>query len=383
MSCTQVEWLSRTPSEIDRFLYCSWEDAKCNATEEEQKVETEVQSSEGEDKFGQAFDFKSTNQRSLDVDFWIADSGLEGGGGKWRISAVMNMISDAWMKYALNSNDYRSYLLGTQQTPKVATELNLDFASLVAVLFTTWVIQLLLPLMLVQVVYEKEQNLLIMMKMHGLRSTAYWTVNYLYFLILYVLYMFVFIVSGAVADLAIFSRNSASNTFHFVVSVWMGVHSRCADYVSFLVWQYANCLYLCHQQHLPIKQGMCGFLISLDIWIRIHRDLYAQLPYSQRCYLHVLYRANTTPCSVQVHRALYFTVENAGLFRGLYELGEYGFLATYANTAGISWSALNDDNNHMGYILLVLCFECVFFLMLSWYLEQASTNILGYLQCRI
>ena len=306
MACTQVEWLSRTPNEINHFLYCSWEEAKCNATAEERGIETEISSFQEEEKFGQAFDFKSTNQRTLDVDFWLSGPVLDSSDGdEVRVSAVMNMISDAWMKYSLNDNGYRSYLLGTQETPKVATRLNLDLSSLLAILLTTWVLQLLLPVMLVQLVYEKEQNLHIMMKMHGLGDTAYWIVNYLYYLTLYVLYILVFIVCGVVADFAIFTRNSYGDTFHFVIEMRRGemMDSRCAVYLPFAVWQYANRFRLCHQQHLPIKQGMCDFLISLDIWIRIHRNLFAQLPDSQRCYVHLLHRTCTASCGLQVRLA--------------------------------------------------------------------------------
>ena len=212
-SCVQVEWVSETANRIDEFLFCSWEEAKCNATMTEQRNSDSKSDYKNPDKFGQAFDFKSTTNRKLDVDFWVRDWDLildEDGGPPrvHRIPAVVNMISDAWMKYSLNDEDYRSYLLGVQEVPKVETKLTLPFSSFIAVLLTTWVVQLLLPLMLVQLVYEKEQNLRIMMKMHGLGETAYWTVNYLYYLTLYVLYILVFVAFAAAADFAIFTKNN-------------------------------------------------------------------------------------------------------------------------------------------------------------------------------
>ena len=208
-----MEWLSRTPSEIDRFLYCSWEEAKCDAIAEEQGTETDIWSFQEEDKFGQAFDFKSTNQRALDVDFYRWNWGLETDEGsdtfqRRRVPAVMNMISDAWMKYSLGDDSYRSHLLGVQETPKVATKLSIPVASLLAELLSTWIAQLLMPLILVQLVEERSKNLKIMMQMHGLGRIAYWIVNYIYFLILYVLYILVFVACGVLIDLAIFTKNS-------------------------------------------------------------------------------------------------------------------------------------------------------------------------------
>ena len=227
-SCVQVEWVSRTAKNIDEFLYCSWEEAKCNATNEE-LPDSDFQSDyKNPDEFGQAFDFKSTTDRKLDVDFWIRDWDLildEDGGPPriGRIPAVMNMISDAWMRFAIGYEDYRSYLLGVQEVPKVETKLTLPFSSFIAVLLTTWVVQLLLPLMLVQLVYEKEQNLRIMMKMHGLGETAYWTVNYLYYLTMYVLYILVFVACAAAADFAIFTRNNYGKISLSRWGLWVSV----------------------------------------------------------------------------------------------------------------------------------------------------------------
>lgn len=57
-------------------------------------------------------------------------------------------------------------------------------------------------------------------------------------------------------------------------------------------------------------------------------------------------------------------------YRGLWELGEYGFRASYSNSDGITWAKFDEDNNHMGYILIVLLLEWPFFMFLAWYLEQ-------------
>ncbi len=53
----------------------------------------------------------------------------------------------------------------------------------------SWVVQLLLPTFLQQLVYEKEKRLRMMMKMHGLGDGAYWLITYLWYMILYIIYM--------------------------------------------------------------------------------------------------------------------------------------------------------------------------------------------------
>lgn len=46
-------------------------------------------------------------------------------------------------------------------------------------------------------VYEKQQNLRIMMKMHGLGDGPYWMISYAYFLFLSSFYMLCFVVFGS------------------------------------------------------------------------------------------------------------------------------------------------------------------------------------------
>jgi hypothetical protein len=57
------------------------------------------------------------------------------------------------------------------------SRLSIDFSSLLGPLFFCWLLQLLLPSMLNQLVYEKERRLRSIMKMHGLGDAAYWTIQ--------------------------------------------------------------------------------------------------------------------------------------------------------------------------------------------------------------
>ena len=59
-----------------------------------------------------------------------------------------------------------------------------------------------------QLVYEKERRLRMMMKMHGLGDGAYWLVTYAFFWCLYVAYMVVFVAFGSAIKLNMFRLNS-------------------------------------------------------------------------------------------------------------------------------------------------------------------------------
>jgi hypothetical protein len=67
---------------------------------------------------------------------------------------------------------------------------------------------LVLPRSLMQLVYEKEKRLRMMMKMHGLGDMAYWLVMYSWFWMLYVTYMLIFVVFGSIIKLNMFTRNN-------------------------------------------------------------------------------------------------------------------------------------------------------------------------------
>ena len=48
--------------------------------------------------------------------------------------------------------------MGVQEAPKAASTLKVDFSNLLGPLFFTWVVQMLLPIFLMQLVYEKEKR---------------------------------------------------------------------------------------------------------------------------------------------------------------------------------------------------------------------------------
>jgi hypothetical protein len=60
----------------------------------------------------------------------------------------------------------------------------------------------------VQLVYEKEKGLRMMMRMHGLGDGAYWLVMYSWFLLLYVVYMALFVLVGSLMGLSMLRKNS-------------------------------------------------------------------------------------------------------------------------------------------------------------------------------
>uniref|UniRef100_A0A0E0ERC5 ABC transporter domain-containing protein n=1 Tax=Oryza meridionalis TaxID=40149 RepID=A0A0E0ERC5_9ORYZ len=97
-----------------------------------------------------------------------------------RVPRLVNAISNAYLKF-IRGSGVDMLLEYVKEMPKVGTRFRLDLSSLLSVLFFTWIVELLFPVMLTYLVYEKEQKLKIMMKMHGLKDRPYWLISYAYF----------------------------------------------------------------------------------------------------------------------------------------------------------------------------------------------------------
>jgi hypothetical protein len=64
-------------------------------------------------------------------------------------------------------------------------------------------------------VYEKQQRLRIIMKMHGLGDGPYWIISYAYFLALSTFYIIFLMIFGSVIGLKFFLLNDFSLQFSF------------------------------------------------------------------------------------------------------------------------------------------------------------------------
>ncbi|CAD6247599.1 unnamed protein product [Miscanthus lutarioriparius] len=105
-----------------------------------------------------------------------------------RVPRLLNLVSNAYLQ--LRGSGTKMQFEFIKDMPRVAQqELPIDISFLVGKLVFVWMIMLLFPVILSNLVYEKEQKLRTIMKMHGLGDLAYWIISYCYFLLLSLLYM--------------------------------------------------------------------------------------------------------------------------------------------------------------------------------------------------
>ena len=67
-------------------------------------------------------------------------------------------------------------------------------------------------------------------------------------------------------------------------------------------------------------------------------------------------------------------VPSFGLYRGLWELSQYAFLASRNNDVGLTWSKFGDRGNGMKWVLLVFVLEWMWFIFWAWYNDQVRSQ---------
>lgn len=166
--------------DMNRLLYCGFYGAHCNGTQET-------------NQYSYAFhvDEASSAASGLNMRMWFNNTNKLGGGNGpasslSRVGKAVNLVTNAFLRREFGANASVE-LQWFSEMPKTATKLTLDFSSLLGPGFFLWVLELLMPVMLQALVYEKERRLRIMMKMHGLDNTTYVSVTFAWWLIVYIL----------------------------------------------------------------------------------------------------------------------------------------------------------------------------------------------------
>jgi len=229
-------------------------------------------------------------------------------------------------------------LLGVMSFPKLETSLTIDFSSLIGPLFYTWVVQLALPSMLQQLVYEKEFRLRVIMKMHGLPDSAYWLVSYVWNFLVYAAGIILFVIIGSAVGLKYFIKNSYGVQAIFYI-LYGQVQMAFTFFLSSLFSNSRTAVVAGYVYVLA--SGLLGFLLFQPLMDQAYWWLW-----------------------------LIELIPAFALYRGLYEFGAYAFVGAYSNTIGLTFEKLNDEKNGMVTVWIIMAVEWAVFMVLAWYTEQ-------------
>eukprot|EP00475_Leptophrys_vorax_P042571 TRINITY_DN8020_c0_g3_i1.p1 TRINITY_DN8020_c0_g3~~TRINITY_DN8020_c0_g3_i1.p1 ORF type:complete len:732 (+),score=84.28 TRINITY_DN8020_c0_g3_i1:161-2197(+) len=278
--------------------------------------------------------------------YYNASASRQGGNGPTfgvRFTRQMNMATNAFLQQ-LYSASLELPLLFLKDFPKPSTRLSLDFASLIGPLFFMWILLLLFPVLLGNLVYEKEKHLRMMMKMHGLGDGAYWLISYAYFFAISFVYVFFFVFFGSIIGLKFFRLNSygLQFVFYFVFFNWQIAlatlisvffkHTKTASVVAYL-YVFGGGL---------LGQFLLGYFLEdpqFPTWGLFVMEL----------------------------------VPPFALYRGLYEFSQSAFIGNYQGSKGtLTWS--NAGQYGFSAAMGIMAVQWLLFLLLGLYLDQVMAS---------
>ncbi|XP_034673215.1 ABC transporter A family member 7-like isoform X1 [Vitis riparia] len=295
-----------------------------------------------------AYDFLNSNGNNFNVSIWYNSTYKNDAGASSialvRVPRSVNLASNAYLQL-VQGDGVKMVLDFIKEMPKPETQVRLDLSSLLGTLFFTWVILQLFPVVLTSLVYEKQQNLRIMMKMHGLGDGPYWMISYAYFLVISSIYMLCFVIFGSVIGLKFFTLNdySIQLVFYFIyINLQISLAFLLA--AAFSNVKTATVLgYIC-----VFGTGLLGgFLFQFFI------------------------QDTSFPNGWIIVMELY---PGFSLYRGLYEFAQYSFTGNYMGTDGMRWGDLSDSTNGMRDILIIMFVEWLIVLFVAYYIDQVLSS---------
>ncbi|RVW90524.1 ABC transporter A family member 3 [Vitis vinifera] len=260
-------------------------------------------------------------------------------------------------------------------------------------------------LCLTSLVYEKQQNLRIMMKMHGLGDGPYWMISYAYFLVISSIYMLCFVIFGSVIGLKFFTLNdySIQLVFYFIyINLQISLAFLLA--AAFSNVKTATVLgYIC-----VFGTGLLGgflfqfFIQDTSFPILILRKGISMMSncqwagseqapnfasanpsYGGMRWGHIKmpwvgqkYHLNTFADYLKIWLDYSYGVISwfFSISVGLYEFAQYSFTGNYMGTDGMRWGDLSDSTNGMRDVLIIMFVEWLIVLFVAYYIDQVLSS---------
>ncbi|KAL0847392.1 hypothetical protein Bca101_020638 [Brassica carinata] len=299
------------------------------------------------DEIVAAYDLLDTNGNMFSVTIWYNST------SKFKIQDRRVQLVQVPRSVNLVSNAYLEFLQGpgtkmlfdfVKEMPKQETRLQLDVASLIGPIFFTWAILLLFPVILTSLVYEKQQRLRIIMKMHGLGNGPYWLISYVYYLIISTFYIISLMIFGSAIGLKFFLFNDYSFQFIFY-------------------FLYIN------------LQISIAFLFS-SAFSKVETASVVSYMYIFGSGLLGTFLFQFLIEDVSFARRWIFVMElypGFSLYRGLYEFSIYAYQKNVTGRDGMKWKDFT--NSGMDEVFYIIIVEWFVALIATYYIDQGSLSL--------
>ncbi|GLU12336.1 hypothetical protein SLE2022_290230 [Rubroshorea leprosula] len=295
-----------------------------------------------------AYDFLNSDGNNFNVTIWYNSTYKNYTPGiqmaLMRVPRSVNLVSNAYLQF-LRGAGTKMLFEFVKEMPKPGTKFKLDLSSLLGPLFFTWIILQPFPMILEALVYEKQQKLRVMMKMHGLGDGPYWMISYAYFLAISLLHMLCFVIFGSVIGLKFFTLNDYRMQFVFYL-----LYINLQISLAFLIASVFT-----NVKTASVTAYMCVFGTAL-LGGFLFQTLLEDKSFP-RGWITVL--------------ELY---PGFALYRGLYELSQYSLMGNYMENHGMRWGDLSDSMNGMREVWIIILVEWIVVLPIAYYVDQVASS---------
>ncbi|XP_025798914.1 ABC transporter A family member 7-like [Panicum hallii] len=257
-----------------------------------------------------------------------------------RVARLMNLASNAYLQLRGNNTKLRFGFV--KDMPRDGHPLKPpDISFLVGKLIFVWIVMLLFPVILSSLVYEKQQKLRAMMKMHGLGDIAYWIISYCYFLLISLIYMLLLVTFGSVVGIKLFASNSY--VLQFII------------YFTYMNLQISSAFFMTSYFTTVTTATVTGYLYVIGSGF-IGEYLFR--PFVE---------------DTSVSRSLITLMEffpPFSLYRIIYELSPPLATGFYSDFSGVQMRDLSNLENGILFLLIIMVLEWATFLFFTLYLDE-------------
>ncbi|XP_058181545.1 ABC transporter A family member 10-like [Rhododendron vialii] len=295
-----------------------------------------------------AYDFLNSNNKNFNVSVWYKSNMNEDNQAKarsiMRVARSVNLVSNAYLEFLLGTN-FKIHFEFVKEMPKYPDSTRTDdIISSFSTLFFTWIVLHLIPVIMTYLVYEKQQNIRIMTKMHGLGDGPDLMISYIYFLGLSSAYMLVFWASCLFLELGSFRAHDYDLQFVFF---FLYINLQIA--LSFLVARMFS----------KVKTtSVVAYLIVFGTGL------------VGKFYLEQKVVDPSFSSNLVTVMELY---PGLALHRLFFEFSNKAREATLSHSSGMSWEDLNDRSNGMKEVLIIMVAEWFVCLFVSYCLDNKSS----------
>uniref|UniRef100_A0A803M189 ABC transporter domain-containing protein n=1 Tax=Chenopodium quinoa TaxID=63459 RepID=A0A803M189_CHEQI len=320
-------------SEINKEVY------KGNGANKQNKIDN---------NFGAALDFSNTNKANFNVILWSEPSRAESAFSFnfSRLPRLVNMASNVYLQALQGSGTQIlfEFMKEVPTTLRISASLS-EIVDLFLRMTTFGLLLFPVTVLVTLIVYEKEKNLRIMMKMHGLRDTAYWSITYIYCLFVSLLFVQFFLIAGKLSGLYFFTKND-----YIVQSMFYFVHVNWQISFAFVIAALVPTV--------KTAQVVCSTFMMLCCVIAFYvvTKFFESSDFSSK-----------TIVLVEMFPGF-------ALYRGVYEFQKYASFARSGAGVGMQWKNLNDPGNGLKTAMAIMMVEWKVMLLLAYYLDQVVST---------